>query len=256
MAVKAYSLKKDKNISLSENFKVFEFKCNDGSDKILIDTELVEVLQNIRNHFGSHVTINSAYRSLAYNKKVGGVSNSQHVKGTAADISISGVTPKEIAQYAEYIMPNKGGIGLYDSVKSGRFVHVDVRLNRSRWTNYGKEVVVSGFPGYVPKDMSDVNDIVCELNRRGIITDISLWLKKLKEDTNAYWLAYKGANLTVSRTNKTSLETVNDIVWELNHRGILIDKALWLDILPKDTDLYWLANKICNMTCNKGEKHE
>ena len=254
MALKTYSLKKDGNKALSENFKVCEFKCNDGSDKVLIDTELVAVLQNIRNHFGKAVTINSAYRSPVYNKKVGGVSNSQHVKGTAADICISGVNPKEIAQYAEYIMPKKGGIGLYDSTKSGRFVHIDVRANRARWTNYGNEVTVSGFSGYTPKikELTSVNDIVCQLHNRGIISNTALWLKKLKEDTNAYWLAYKGANLTVNRSNKTSLETVNDIVWELNYRKILTDTKLWLDVLEKDADLYWLANKICNMTCNKG----
>jgi len=201
MAVKTYSLKKDKNVSLSKNFKVSEFKCNDGSDKILIDTELVMVLQKIRNHFGKPVTINSAYRTSSYNKKVGGVSNSQHVKGTAADISVSGVNPKEVAQYAEYIMPNKGGIGLYDSAKSGRFVHVDVRSNRSRWTNYGKEAVVSGFPGYTTKvkEITSVKDIVCELNRRGIILDTTLWLKKLDDDKDAYWLAKKVCNMTCNK---------------------------------------------------------
>jgi hypothetical protein len=148
MAVKTYSRKRDGNSKLSANFQVKEFACQDGSDKILIDTDLVAVLQKIRNHFGKAVTINSAYRSASHNKKIGGVSNSQHTKGTAADIKVSNVAPEEVAKYAEYIMPNKGGIGLY-----GTFVHVDVRSKRSRWTNYGKEKSVTGFPGYTePKD--------------------------------------------------------------------------------------------------------
>ncbi len=146
MVVKICSRKRDGNTNLSTNFKVKEFACKDGSDKILIDTELVEVLQKIRDHFGKPVTINSAYRNSAYNKKIGGVSNSQHTKGTAADVVVSGIKPEDVAKYAEYIMPNKGGIGLY-----GSFVHVDVRSKRSRWTNYGKEKSVSGFPGYAPK---------------------------------------------------------------------------------------------------------
>jgi hypothetical protein len=33
-----YSLAKDGNKKLSANFSVKEFKCNDGSDTILIDT--------------------------------------------------------------------------------------------------------------------------------------------------------------------------------------------------------------------------
>lgn len=45
-----------------------------------------------------------------------------------------------------------------------------------------------------PKELTTVNDIVWELNHRGIISDTALWLKKLEEDTNAYWLARKTCN--------------------------------------------------------------
>ncbi|MBQ7986612.1 MAG: DUF882 domain-containing protein, partial [Clostridia bacterium] len=150
MAIKTYSRKKNGNLKLSANFKVKEFACKDGSDYILIDTVLVEFLQKIRDHFGKSVTINSAYRNATYNRKIGGVSNSQHVKGTAADIMVKGVKPEDVAKYAEYIMPDKGGIGLY-----GTFVHVDTRAKRSRWTNYGKEKSVAGFPGYVNPDVPE-----------------------------------------------------------------------------------------------------
>lgn len=248
MSVKTYSLKNDGNKKLSDNFAVSEFKCNDGSDKILIDTDLVDVLQKIRNHFEKPVTLNSAYRSPAYNKKIGGVSNSQHVKGTAADIVVQGVKPELVAQYVEYLMPNKGGIGLYST-----FTHVDVRANRSRWKNYGREVSVSGFPGYKEKIkvLETAKDIVQSLSNRGIISDKDKWLNKLKPNSNAYWLAYKGVNLTENKTVKTNLETVNDIVWELGERNIITNKTLWIELLEQDKDLYWLAFKICNYTKNK-----
>ena len=42
-----------------------------------------------------------------------------------------------------------------------------------------------------PQELISVNDIVWELAHRGIITNKNLWLKKLKEDSNAYWLARK-----------------------------------------------------------------
>ena len=45
------------------------------------------------------------------------------------------------------------------------------------------------------KELTTVNDIVWELSQRGIITDKKLWLKKLEEDKNAYWLARKFANI-------------------------------------------------------------
>ena len=128
MTIKAYSKAKDGNKKLSTNFKVKEFACTDGSDLIFVDSELVSVLQKIRTHFGRSVTITSAYRTPTKNKACGGAAYSQHLYGRAADIKISGVTPKQIAAYAEKLMPNKGGIGIYKT-----FVHIDVRASKSRW---------------------------------------------------------------------------------------------------------------------------
>lgn len=151
MSVKTYSLKKDGNKKLSDNFIVSEFRCKDNSDKILIDTELVDILQKVRTHFGKPVTINSAYRNATYNKKIGGASKSQHVYGTAADIVVKDTKPEAVAQYVEFLMPKKGGIGLYPT-----FTHVDVRTTRARWKNFNTEISVSGFPGY--KESVSVTD--------------------------------------------------------------------------------------------------
>ncbi len=126
--IKAYSKAKNGNTKLSANFKVREFACNDGSDPIFISLELVEVLQKIRDHFGKPVNINSGFRTASYNKKVGGATYSQHLYGNAADIRISGISPKSIAAYAETLLPKKGGIGTYRD-----FVHIDVREVKSRW---------------------------------------------------------------------------------------------------------------------------
>lgn len=163
--VKTYSVKKDGNTYLAENFKVKEFACNDGSDTVLISDELVDLLQKIRDHFGVAVVINSGYRTSAYNKKVGGVSNSQHVKGTAADIVVKGVDPLTVGQYVEYIMPDHGGIGVYQT-----FTHVDVRSNRSRWDHRsGKEVVVDGWPGYKEETMTETDKAVQWVQDVGIM---------------------------------------------------------------------------------------
>lgn len=126
--IKAYSLKKDGSKKLSTNFKVREFACNDGSDPIFIDSELVSVLQKIRNHFGKPVTITSAYRTPPHNSMSGGTTYSQHLYGKAADIKISGVAPAKVADYAETILKNYGGIGIYNT-----FTHIDVRETCSRW---------------------------------------------------------------------------------------------------------------------------
>lgn len=126
--VKVYSKAKEGNVKLSKNFTVKEFTCSDGTDTVFISLALVNLLQKIRDHFGKAVIINSAYRTEAHNKSIGGATYSQHKYGLAADIHINGVTPKEIAAYVETLMPSSGGIGIYKS-----FVHVDVRRVKSRW---------------------------------------------------------------------------------------------------------------------------
>lgn len=126
--VKVYSKAKEGNVKLSKNFTVKEFACSDGTDTVFISLTLVNLLQKIRDHFGKAVIINSAYRTEAHNKAIGGATYSQHKYGLAADIRINGVTPKEIAAYVETLMPTSGGIGIYKS-----FCHVDVRRVKSRW---------------------------------------------------------------------------------------------------------------------------
>lgn len=128
MALKAYSVAKDGATYISKNFRVREFRCQDGSDVVFIESDLVDILQKIRDHFGKAVTINSAFRTASHNKKVGGATYSQHCYGKAADIKVSGVAPSKVAEYVETLMPNTGGIGRYST-----FTHVDVRSTKSRW---------------------------------------------------------------------------------------------------------------------------
>lgn len=140
VGVITYSKLTDGEKRISENFKVKEFACKDGSDKILIDTTFVQgPLQDIRTHFGKPVQINSAYRTDFYNKKVGGANNSYHKKGRAFDIYIKGVTPREIAKYA-------ASIGIKGVIQYNNFVHVDSRETRY-WAknNNGKVTVVNAF---------------------------------------------------------------------------------------------------------------
>lgn len=140
MAIKTY--KRSEKRQLAKNFALDEFKCKCGKcDPILVDEKLVTWLQQIRDHFGKAVTITSAYRCEKHNAapQVGGAKGSRHVKGMAADFRVQGITPQEVAKYAESI--GILGIGLYDN-----FVHIDTRTSKSFWKGHG-ETPVSTFGG-------------------------------------------------------------------------------------------------------------
>ena len=127
--VKVYSLAAEGGRQVTPHFKVREFACNDGSDPVFISQALADILENIRVHFGKPVHINSGYRTVSYNKTVDGSSSaSQHCNGLAADIRVEGVSPDRVADYAEQLLGDHGGVGRYNT-----FTHIDTRANKSRW---------------------------------------------------------------------------------------------------------------------------
>lgn len=133
--VKTYSKSKDGNLKLSENFCVKEFACKDGSDTIKIDLDLIPLIQRFRNYVETGVYFNSAYRTPSYNKKVGGATNSYHVKGQALDIpflnSYKYLTSRE-KMCAFFNTLGVKGIIIYPT-----FIHVDTRITKYHADNNG-----------------------------------------------------------------------------------------------------------------------
>lgn len=114
-------------------FKKSEFACKCGKYcngyPAEIDMNMVKVADAIRSRIGKPVSVNSGLRCKTHNANVGGVSNSQHLYGTAADLGCPiGCTPSQMASIAEEIMGNTGGIGIYSWG-----IHIDTRSTKSRW---------------------------------------------------------------------------------------------------------------------------
>ena len=151
MAVKTYT--KGQKVQLSKNFASTEFDChgNGCCSSTKVDSKLVDYLQQIRNHFGKAVSINSGYRCAKHNASVGGASRSNHMDGEAADIRISGVTPIEVARYAESI--GILGIGVYSWG-----VHIDTRTSKYFWYDGGESNVKTfgGAPAKKPEPTKPV----------------------------------------------------------------------------------------------------
>lgn len=82
----------------------------------------LEKLDLFRVRWGKPILLTSAYRCEFHNTAVGGAPNSQHIKGTAVDISWSSYTGKEKAKLLTLAMEIFTGIGLHKD-----FLHVDSR---------------------------------------------------------------------------------------------------------------------------------
>ena len=83
-------------------FQLSEFKCKCGKCSIpdnVPSDRLIEILEEIREHYGKPLIINSGYRCEAHNAKIGGAKNSQHVKGSAADFVVKDVLTCEVYDY-------------------------------------------------------------------------------------------------------------------------------------------------------------
>lgn len=113
---------------VSPHFSRKEFECRCGCGFTAVDVELLDVLEAARTHFGSAITLDCACRCAKHNAEVGGVPDSQHLQGIAADIKVAGYAPAVVADYFESQYPNKYGVGRYSS-----FTHIDVRPGPARW---------------------------------------------------------------------------------------------------------------------------
>lgn len=109
-------------------FKKEEFKCQCGGKYCNgyptdISPKLIDILEKLRAYFGKPITITSGLRCKKHNAAVGGVSNSQHMYGKAADIYIPGVDKAKIkAKAYEY----GAKYCYYGTAGMGEAVHINV----------------------------------------------------------------------------------------------------------------------------------
>lgn len=128
--IKTYSKSTQGNIKLSAHFAVWEFACKDGTDTVLIDTDLINKLEQIYDNLNcSKIIVNSGYRTPSHDRAVGGNGKGQHTLGKAADIQCYGKDGSIIeAKYVCCVAEDLGckGIGYISS----KAVHIDTRTGK------------------------------------------------------------------------------------------------------------------------------
>jgi len=114
---------------LSEHFSKAELACH-CCGTLKIEAALLDALELLRSLVGKPVVVHDAYRCPMHNQKVGGVNDSEHTRGMAADVSIPGLSLQQMFELALQVPAFlNGGIGVYD----GAFLHLDVRPHPARW---------------------------------------------------------------------------------------------------------------------------
>ncbi len=120
---------------ISEHFSRDEFRCKHCGELVGPSPALLDYLESIREFSGFPVIITSGYRCPEHNASVGGVPDSAHVTGEAADFAFH--SERELFAYLEAIFtfgPRRVGISF-----KGHFVHVDVSAGLPQDVVWGYE---------------------------------------------------------------------------------------------------------------------
>ena len=107
-------------MNLTKDFSMSEFWCP-CCKSINMSPIFMKNLQELRDIYAQPMVINSGYRCKSHNSKVGGVENSKHLSGIAADIAVHDAHSRyRLVQIA--LRLGFKGIGIYKS-----FIHLDTR---------------------------------------------------------------------------------------------------------------------------------
>jgi len=133
----------------------------------MVDSELVEKMQAVREKLGKPIKITSGYRCIPHNAAVGGSSGSKHRYGMAADWRMKdrGINPVALgiiaAQYFKAV-----GIYWYDGCA---IVHTDTRDAKETW--------LCDAPKHYPS--TTYNTFILPTIRRGSVGDVNRTATKM-----------------------------------------------------------------------------
>lgn len=128
-----------------KHFKLEEFTRSATAEKFNIDNTpneytvnninklVTNILDPLREAFGSPIKITSGYRCYLLNKMVGGVKNSQHMSGKAADIVPIGKSFDEFVKFVEEWIKNKEFCQCIIEIKGkSKWIHISYDENNNK----------------------------------------------------------------------------------------------------------------------------
>lgn len=136
----------DTDINLSSHFTLFEMcnvkrygRYNSPSESEISNLRILcDFLELLRCRVCAPVVITSAFRNRIVNAHVGGVPNSDHLKGLAADVRVIGYTPVRLAKVirsTDFLNSLVGQVIIYPT-----FLHISI----NRFTHKSQYLIKKG----------------------------------------------------------------------------------------------------------------
>ena len=114
---------RDADLQLTDDFNTKEIQCRCGVCTTQhISMDLLNKVQQLRTKLNKIVNVTSGYRCRTHNTNVGGSSTSLHMKGTAIDIWVDGLSVDQLAQECR----NIGGFTGLGRYYTKQFVHLSI----------------------------------------------------------------------------------------------------------------------------------
>lgn len=129
---KYFTMKEMTNSSTADNLGFINTPTE--IEKQNLNDLVINVLDPLREAYGKPIRVTSGYRCARLNKAVGGVENSQHMKGQAADIQP--LQYKEINNFIEFVrnwcLHNDFDQCIIERSKTGKWIHISWRNENRR----------------------------------------------------------------------------------------------------------------------------
>jgi zinc D-Ala-D-Ala carboxypeptidase len=113
-----------KEMTKSQTAKLYHID-NTPTEKVIENLKKVmHILDMIRTYIGKPILINSGYRCQKLNEIVGGVQNSMHTKGLAADFRTR--EKEDINTMFEFLKKNQKDFKIKELINYKTFIHMGV----------------------------------------------------------------------------------------------------------------------------------
>ena len=108
-----------------------------------------------------------------------------------------------------------------------------------------KNIAALGFNDRGIKDGSSLYVLRHTSARAMLIKE--LWTGYCGSDVNVYWfcrnLCQYVRTKPTGETADREYEDIGEIIWDLHHREIITDAALWTAYMKRDDNMYWFLRK-------------